>query len=170
MKRLACCTVLCLCLFVPSFTLAGPPDFGLQAISEVHPENKQEKHPKNLQLALVLTEKVKKGVPVSFVGYYENDNELNKGKVVLKLSVYRGEQRLWKRKSVSPIEGGDSFHDFCDAYDKGFDPGDMVVFDFKAKGVPRLGKTGGAGLLALMGSKEMWSIDYPYWSYGLECP
>ena len=174
MKKLAIYTVLCACFVCPWTALAKAPYYGIATFSDVRPENDKD-GTKKLQLAIVITEELGKGgAPLTFYSRFQISQENSKGKVTHRVSIYRGETRIWKEERTRPLEildyTSDSFNSFCHAYTKGLLPGDIVVFDFQLGGLA-LGETGGADLWAQLGPKAMWTLNVDRWGpFDLDCP
>lgn len=165
MKRMFISTALCACLLCSSAALAKVPMYGLYAVTEVHPEGNNDGD-KNLRLAIAVTEKLGQDEPLSFTSWYHFSQDAKKGKVIHKFSIYRGATLLWQKKRAAKVEEWDFTSDtwvgLCDAYKKGLQPGDLVVFDFELKGLT-LKKTHGGALFVAVGPNEMWSVGEYYW-------
>ena len=172
MNKLALCTALSACLLVPWNALARSPGYyGLSASRRVVADSENDRTQK-VQLAIVVTRELgKDGLPLTF--YSEVDTSRGfRGRVTHKVSIYRGEKKIWTKKRSVRFEDldftSDSMNSFCDAYDKGLEAGDIVVFDFNLSGLPmkvlRI-----ADLRAQLGPRQAWNGKYGHWYY-LDCP
>lgn len=172
MKRIARHAALCACLLASAPIFAKTPVYGISVITKVHSEGASDAT-KNLRTAVAITEELGQDeVPLSFFSRVQARDA--KGKVTHQVSIYRGKDRLWSKKRTVSFESldftSDSWNTFCDAYRKGLEPGDLVVFDFTLKG-SNLKKIGEPDLFVGLGPREMWSLPFPFWDSSLfECP
>jgi hypothetical protein len=172
MKRIAGYAALCACLLGPASLFAKTPVYGISAISEVHPEGANDAT-KNLRLAIAITEELGQDeVPLSFFSRIQAGE--TRAKVTHQVSIYRGSDRIWSKKRTVKFESldftSDSWNSFCDAYTKGLEPGDLVIFEFTLNG-STLKKLGSPALHVGLGPREMWSLPFPFWDSNLfECP
>ena len=164
MKWSALHAAICGCLLWPVSAEAQVPSYGIERHEGVSADFAQEKHPRKSQIAVAVTEELGlDGAPLSFHIYYESwlggDHPLaSKGKVILQVTISRGDEVLWTGKRRVKVKDGDTRHVFCDAYDQGLQPGDIVLFTFTFRGLPRLGEIGGFGLLGQVGTMDMWDM------------
>lgn len=157
MKRLVLSSVICGCLLWPLAATAQSPSYGIYTSNSFFYSGN---HPKRLQAALAITEELAlDGVPLSFNTVYSG---ASKGKVILKVTVLRGEEVLWGEKRRMKLKFGDVWHSFCDAYDDGLLPGDVVVFDLKFRKVPSMGEEEGGMVMAQVGPTEIWENANAY--------
>jgi len=173
MNKYFFCTVLCLSLLCPGMAAAAKPIYGLSAVSAAIPEGSNDTT-KNLQVALAVTEEMgQNDVPLTFFSQYHTALG-TEGKVTHKVTIFRGSDRIWTNKRTTELEEmdftSDSFNTFCDAYDEGLEPGDLVVFDFDLIG-HSLSPDRGASLFVKVGPTVMWSLNTAVWDpWNLDCP
>lgn len=174
MNKYFFCTAVCLGLLCPGIAAAAKPIYGLHAFSNAMPEGNNDPT-KNLQLALAVTEEMgQDDVPLTFFSRYQT-SQGTEGKVTHKVTIFRGSDRIWTDKRTTALEEldftSDSFNTFCDAYDEGLEPGDLVVFDFSLVG-HSLSKDYGADLFVQVGPALMWTADAHPWDFVdfLDCP
>ena len=160
MKGFLAWTISCALLLCAGPVISKTPPYGIGAVTEVHPEGENDSTT-DLHLAVAITEELgAEGVPLSFNSRYSFSHEVDKAKVLHEIHIYRGADLLWhKQKMARPGEWSDSstWAGFCDAYDEGLEPGDMIVFSATLVGGLTLEETGGGALWLKVGPKEMWS-------------
>ena len=182
LKRITVFAFLLAVLVQPSTSAASWPSYGLSAWSQFLADRDDEPHPKKLQLQLVIRKEmgVSDGAarPLYFGVDYANRDFLGddplakKGKVTLKVTVYRGGDVLWSGKRSKKLANEPARHLFCDPLaGESLRAGDLVVFDFRFKKVARLGELEGVRLLGGVGPAELRTLDFWRWSPPrFECP
>lgn len=167
MERLVLNSIICGCLLWPLAATAQSPFYGIYTSNSFF---YSENHPKRLQVALAITKEIAlDGVPLSFNTVYAG---ASKGKVILKVTVLRGEEVLWGGKRRMKLKSEDIWHSFCDTYDEGLLPGDVVVFDLTFRKVPRMGEEEEGGMvMAQVGPTEIWenADTYPWTLPEFDC-
>ena len=113
----------------------------------------QQKHPKKLTLAMLLTGPMAKenGDPLIFnVTYWTvfrnaEDPRNSKGRVILMLEIVRNDEVIWKKKKRSRVkydrhttnQCGNCTHKLGARFDGSLEAGDLVLMNFKFKKMPR---------------------------------
>ena len=128
-------------------------------------DESQQKHPNVGTLAIPITAPVEgyDGIPLTFSAMYYtvfrmgDDSRNSKGKVILQIQVIRNDRVLWQARKKSRIkydryttnECGNCTHKlhFRNKFNESLQAGDLVLFRFKFKRMPRF-ETGEAAQLS----------------------
>ncbi len=131
-----------------------------------------------MELALVVTEEIAGSdglpLPIHLHSSYNNpwvgtDHPLAfRGKVLMKVTVYRGAEVLWRgkrREKVGSEWPGSAEHHFCNAFEERLEPGDLVLFRFKFKRMPSLGELGRFTVVGDIGSERTANLSAEAWGW-----
>jgi hypothetical protein len=177
LKRLFFISLALACL-APVATTAATTLYAPDARIDIFAERAGEPHPKKLQMAFAVTEQFAgpngQPLPIHFdIGYSHGwvgtDNPLAlKGKVKLRVTVYRGAEVLWsgkRQRKVGADWPGQAKFVVCNAFEGPLEPGDLVVFDFKFRKMPNLDELDGADVWGRIGSQDTANWEIATWGY-----